>query len=54
MRGRRLQRLLQVIALLRGPSSWNARRLAEHFNASRRNIYRDLAILELSGVPSPK
>lgn len=51
MRGRRLQRLLQVIALLRGPSSWNARRLAEHFNASRRNIYRDLAILELSGVP---
>lgn len=51
MRGRRLQRLLQVIALLRGPSSWNARRLAEHFNTSRRNMHRDLAILELSGVP---
>jgi predicted DNA-binding transcriptional regulator YafY len=51
MRGRRLQRLLQVIALLRGPSSWNARRLADHFQSSRRNIYRDLAILELAGVP---
>lgn len=51
MRGKRLHRLLQVIALLRGPSSWNARRLAEHFHTTRRNIYRDLAILELAGVP---
>ncbi|MFL5342503.1 MAG: helix-turn-helix transcriptional regulator [Gemmataceae bacterium] len=51
MRGRRLHRLLQVIALLRGPTSWNARRLAEHFGTSRRNIHRDLAVLELSGVP---
>ncbi len=51
MRGKRLNRLLQVIALLRGPTSWNVRRLAEHFHTSRRNIYRDLAVLELAGVP---
>lgn len=51
MRGIRLHRLIQVLALLRGPSSWNARRLAEHFQTSRRNIYRDMAILELAGVP---
>ena len=51
MRGKRLNRLLQLIPLLRGPTSWNARRLAEHFQTSRRNIYRDLAILELAGVP---
>jgi len=42
---------LKIIALLRGPSSWNARRLAEQFSTSRRNIYRDIAILELAGVP---
>lgn len=51
MRGKRLSRLLQLIPLLRGARSWNARRLADHFRTSRRNIYRDLAILELAGVP---
>lgn len=52
MRGKRLQRLLQIIPLLRGGvKSWNARRLADRFECSRRNIYRDLAILELAGVP---
>ena len=51
MRGIRLHRLLRVLALLRGPSSWNARRLAEHFQTSRRNVHRDLAVLELAGVP---
>ncbi len=51
VRGKRLNRLLQLIALLRGPTSWNARRLAEHFQTSRRNVYRDLAVLELAGVP---
>jgi predicted DNA-binding transcriptional regulator YafY len=42
---------LQLIALLRGPTAWNARRLAEHFGTSRRNIHRDMAVLELAGVP---
>lgn len=51
MRGKRLGRLLQIIALLRGSSSWNARRLADHFQTSRRNIHRDMAVLELAGVP---
>lgn len=51
MRGKRLARLLRYIVLFRGPTSWNARRLAEHFGCSRRNIYRDLAVLELAGVP---
>ncbi|HJT77045.1 MAG TPA: HTH domain-containing protein, partial [Gemmataceae bacterium] len=51
MRGVRLHRLLQFIALLRGPTSWNAPRLAEHFQTSRRNVHRDLAVLELAGVP---
>ncbi len=51
MRGVRLHRLFQVIALLRGPTSWNARRLADHFQTSRRNVHRDLAVLELAGVP---
>ena len=51
VRGIRLHRLLKLIALLRGASSYNARRLAEHFQTSRRNVYRDLAVLELAGVP---
>lgn len=51
VRGIRLHRLLKLIALLRGATSYNARRLAEHFQTSRRNVYRDLAVLELAGVP---
>ena len=51
VRGQRLSRLLQIIALFRGQRSWNVPRLAERFSCSRRNIHRDLAILELAGVP---
>ncbi|MFN3166132.1 MAG: helix-turn-helix transcriptional regulator [Phycisphaeraceae bacterium] len=51
MRGKRLNRLLQIIAALRGPTSYNAKRLAERYGCSRRNIYRDIAVLELAGVP---
>ena len=51
MRGLRLKRLIQIIAMLRGPQSWNARRLAEAMHTSIRNVYRDLAVLELAGVP---
>lgn len=51
VRGIRLHRLLKLIALLKGPSSYNARRLGEHFGISRRNVYRDLAILTLAGIP---
>lgn len=51
VRGSRLARLLKVIALLRGPSSWNARRLAEHFGTSKRNVLRDILVLKMAGVP---
>ena len=52
VRGRRLQRLLKIIPLLKsGATSYNARRLAEHFQTSSRNIYRDMAVLELAGLP---
>ena len=51
MRGKRLARILRYISLFKGPTSWNARRLAEHFGTSSRNVYRDLALLELAGVP---
>lgn len=51
MRGKRLNRLIQLIALLKGPTSYNARRLAERYGCSQRNVYRDIAVLELAGVP---
>ncbi len=51
MRGKRLHRLLQLIAILRGPTSYNARRLAERFGCSKRNIHRDIAVMELAGIP---
>jgi predicted DNA-binding transcriptional regulator YafY len=37
---------LQIINLLRGAKSWNAPRLAEHLQTSRRNIRRDLLVLQ--------
>lgn len=51
VRGKRLHRLLQLIAIFRGPTSYNARRLAERFGCSKRNVHRDIAVLELAGVP---
>jgi proteasome accessory factor B len=40
-----------MIAMLRGPKSYNVRRLSERFGTTGRNIHRDLALLELAGVP---
>jgi predicted DNA-binding transcriptional regulator YafY len=51
VRGGRIARLFQLIALLKGPSSWNGRRLAEHFRTTRRNIQRDVQVLRMAGVP---
>ena len=52
MRGKRLHRLLKIIPLIKsGATSFNARKLAKYFQTSKRNIYRDMAILELAGVP---
>lgn len=50
-RGQRLHRVFKLIALLRGPSAWTTRKLAEHFQMSRRNVHRDLEVLKLAGVP---
>jgi predicted DNA-binding transcriptional regulator YafY len=43
--------LLRLISLLRGPSAWTGRTLADHFGTSRRNVQRDIAVLRLAGVP---
>jgi predicted DNA-binding transcriptional regulator YafY len=51
VRGSRLSRLLRLISLLRGPSAWTGKTLAEHFGTSRRNVQRDIAVLRLAGVP---
>lgn len=51
MRGTRLARLLKLIALLRGPTAWNARSLSDHFRTSRRNVHRDILVLKMAGVP---
>jgi len=51
MHGQRLSRLIRIITLLRGAKSWNAPRLAEYLETSRRNVHRDLELLELAGVP---
>lgn len=51
VRGSRLSRLLRLISLLRGPSAWTGRTLADHFGTSRRNVQRDIAVLRLAGVP---
>ena len=51
VRGARLSRLLRLISLLKGPSVWTGRTLAEHFGTSRRNVQRDIAVLRLAGVP---
>jgi predicted DNA-binding transcriptional regulator YafY len=51
VRGARIARLLKLIALLKGPTGWNGRRLAEHFGTSRRNVQRDMSVLRMAGVP---
>jgi len=51
VRGGRIARLLQLIALLKGPTSWNGRRLAEHFGTTRRNIQRDIQVMRMAGIP---
>lgn len=51
VRGGRIARLFQLIALLKGPSCWDGRRLAEHFRTTRRNVQRDIQVLRMAGVP---
>lgn len=47
----RLARILRVLQLLQGRGRWDAKSLSEEIECSERTIYRDLAALELAGVP---
>ena len=48
---RRADRLFQIVQLLRGGRLVTARKLAEKLEVSERTIYRDVADLQVSGVP---
>jgi predicted DNA-binding transcriptional regulator YafY len=48
---RRADRLFLIIHTLRGRRSVTARRLAESLRVSPRTVYRDVADLQLSGIP---
>jgi predicted DNA-binding transcriptional regulator YafY len=48
---RRADRLFQIVQLLRGGRLVTARKLAERLEISERTVYRDIADLQVSGVP---
>src|SRR5260221_8529605 len=48
---RRADRLFLIIHTLRGRRAVTARRLAETLRVSARTVYRDVADLQLSGIP---
>ncbi len=48
---RRADRLFQIVQYLRGGRLLTARTLAERLEVSERTIYRDIADLQVSGVP---
>lgn len=47
----RMARVLRLLNLIQSRSRWNARALASELECSERTIYRDLEVLEFSGVP---
>ena len=47
----RLARVLRILELIQGRGRWNAKSLAAELEWSERTIYRDLAALEVAGVP---
>lgn len=47
----KIRRLLQLIELLQSGRSYNARQLAELGGISRRQVFRDLRMLQDSGIP---
>lgn len=47
----RIARALRVLQLIQRPGRWDAASLAREQECSVRTVYRDLAVLELAGVP---
>lgn len=47
----RLARVLSVLNLIQSRGRWNARAISEELECSERTVYRDLEVLEFSGVP---
>ena len=51
MENTRISRLLRLITLIQGSARLNAAKLAEIFQTTERNVYRDIEKLEGAGVP---
>lgn len=47
----RLARILKVLQLIQSRGRWDAKALSQEIECSERTVYRDLAVLELAGVP---
>jgi len=47
----RIARVLGVLNLIQSRGRWNAKAIAEELECSERTVYRDLEVLEFSGVP---
>jgi len=47
----RIARVLRVLQLIQRPGRWDAELIASELECSIRTVYRDLAVLELAGVP---
>ncbi len=47
----RMARVLKTLELIQSRGRWNAKAIAEEIGCSQRTVYRDLEVLEFSGVP---
>ena len=47
----RLSRVLRVLQLIQSRGRYDAQAIAQELECSERTVYRDLAVLELAGVP---
>ena len=47
----RFARILRIMQLIQGRGRWDAKSIAQEIECSQRTVYRDLAVLELAGVP---
>jgi len=47
----RLARVLRLLQLIQGRSSWSARTIAAELECSERTVFRDLQVLAIAGIP---